>query len=62
MIFDYYCPKCRFVLEDYLTWTSEEEFMPCPKCGKAMIKRIPVVNVKIKNGTPIFYPNKKKEK
>lgn len=63
MLFDYYCPKCNFILEDYMTWQKEDEWIPCPKCGETMVKKIPVVNVKVRDGTPRFYERgKKKEK
>lgn len=61
-LFDFYCPACGFTLTDYMVWQKEDEWIPCPKCGEEMIKKIPNVNVKIKGGTEIFYPNKKKEK
>jgi len=61
-LWDFFCSKCGFTLTDYMVWEKEDEWMPCPKCGENMIKKIPHVNVKIKGGTPKFYPNKKKEK
>lgn len=63
-LFDYFCADCGFVLEDCLIWTKEDEYVPCPKCGTVMVKKIPASNFVIKGGTPRFYErgNKKKEK
>lgn len=57
-----YREKCGFILEDVYFQKESEVELPkvCPKCKKqATWKRLPAnVMVKIKGGTPRFYPGK----
>lgn len=60
---DFTCPECGFTLRDVYFHKESEVELPkkCPKCKKqAVWKRLSsmVGLVKVKDGTPRFFPGK----